>query len=290
MNSFISTVIASTLMSSLVFILSSAVTRRVYLKSLKKTVSPGRDISERRDLVERLVSLIDVFDKRFPYKFSLEETSAVETRLIRAGRPLGLTAKQFISLKNLCGLGATCLSLASFSLFGVTAAPFFFITGYFTPELYIRALISRKRSLVERELPEAIEIISIMVTAGLNVSQAIRRASDNLSGPLGEELSAVVREIDLGIPRHRALQSLAERLTSDQVRRLVMAIRQAERYGTSLGDTLRLISEESREEQTRKLKEQAQKIPVKMLFPLVSMVLPAFLILTVGPLVLTMIK
>lgn len=290
MGNVVSALLISCTVYAVAFFMSSVLIKRLFLHNLKSVLRIEEAANKKLDLRKRLVTLIDLFEKRCPLKVSLEDPAQVEARLVMAGRPLGLSAGQFVSLKNMCGLVATLVSLASFSLFGLTAAPLVFFAGFFLPELYIRSLISRKRSLVDRELPEAIEIMSIMVTAGLNISQAMRRAGSNLHGPLADELKAVVREVDLGIPRQAALQSFASRMSSDQVRRLVMAIQQAERYGTSLSDTLRVLADESRGQQTRRLKEQAQKIPVKMLFPLVTMVLPAFLILTVGPLMLTMTK
>lgn len=279
--------VTSFLLAIPVFFMAKSFYKHAYIRRLKKdTVDAGMS-TDKKALKKRLLKLLESFERSFPIKIRLEEAAETETRLAQAGRPLGLNASMFVSMKNICGLCLMAAPVLTLNPVWILGSPLFFMTGYFCPELYLKSRVKKKRLMIDRELPEAIEVMAIMVTAGMNMDQALRRTVLNLTGALSEELRAAVSEIDLGISRQKALVSLADRVPSDQLRRLVLSIIQAERYGTSLSETLRVLSGEIREEQRRKIKEEAQKIPIKMLFPLVFLILPAFIVLTVGPLVLT---
>ena len=148
----------------------------------------------------------------------------------------------------------------------------------------------RRLAALDKALPEAIDLLLILITAGLNLNLALPRLASKLSGVLGEEIKKTCHQIDLGIPRRQALNNLGKRNKSTRLRSFVSAIIQAERYGTPLSEVLKVQSQEARVMRRQQAEELAHKAPVKLLFPLVFLILPSFLLLTVGPVVLTMFK
>jgi tight adherence protein C len=117
-----------------------------------------------------------------------------------------------------------------------------------------------------------------------------RRSVEVVRGPLREELGAVLREMDLGVPWREALDRLAARTDVPALRRVVAALGRSQRLGAGIGATLRTVAQDVRLERQARAEDAARRAPVKMLFPLVFLVLPAFLLLTVGPVVLATIR
>lgn len=148
----------------------------------------------------------------------------------------------------------------------------------------------KRRAELDRSIPEAVDLLSILVTAGLNLNQGLPRVAARLQGPLAEEMKRTCVEIEMGVPRGQALEDLASRNNSERLRSVIGAIRCAERYGTPLAQALEIQAREARLSRRRRAEAQAHKAPVKLLFPLVFLILPAFLLLSVGPLALAMLK
>lgn len=144
----------------------------------------------------------------------------------------------------------------------------------------------KRRSIaIDRAAPELIDQMTVLVSSGLSLDLSLRRVAESNSGPLGEELRRTIAEMDVGMARADALRRLSTRMPSSGARRFFSLLRQADAYGVSLSETLALLSEEAYEGVRAAAEEEAGRLPVKMLFPLVFMILPAFLLLTVGPLV-----
>ena len=111
-----------------------------------------------------------------------------------------------------------------------------------------------------------------------------------LHGPLGDELRWAVSEVELGVPWQRAIERMVARTEVPSLRALAAALARSQQLGTVLGSTLRRLAEDLRRERRTRAEEEARKAPIKMLFPLVFLILPAFLLLTVGPVVLATIR
>lgn len=154
----------------------------------------------------------------------------------------------------------------------------------------IEAVEKKHLSSLEKALPEAIDLLSILVTAGLNLNLALPRMASKLKGVLGEEMKKTCHQIDLGIGRRQALKDLADRNNSARLRSFVLSITQAERYGTPISEVLKVQSQEARLMRRQQAEELARKAPIKLLFPLVFLILPSFLVLTVGPVLLILTK
>jgi tight adherence protein C len=151
------------------------------------------------------------------------------------------------------------------------------------PDFLLGRAARRRRAAADASLPELLDLLAAGSAAGLAAPLAFRRAAAALRGPLAEEAMTVVRAVDLGARWRDELGAMADRLDLRDLRRAVAAIARSERLGSSLATTLRDLADEVRRDRRARATERARTAPVKMLFPLVFLILPAFLLLTVVP-------
>lgn len=140
----------------------------------------------------------------------------------------------------------------------------------------------RKRGYL-RSIPEMVDLLAIAASAGLNPYRALDAVVDAIDGPLGDALALAMADVRTGMPVGEAIQRVATKVGIDDLRVLSRAIASAERQGTPLAPTLRRLSETQGEKRRRAAEGEARKAPVRILFPLVTCVLPAFVLLTVVP-------
>ena len=148
----------------------------------------------------------------------------------------------------------------------------------------------RRQRRIERQVPEMVEVLVATSDAGLAPAQAFQRAQGLLRPPLSVELDRVVRAVELGEPWRVALEGLVARTEVPSLRRVASALARSGRLGTSLDVTLRTLADDLRHERRALAEDAARRAPVKMLFPLVFLILPAFLLLTVGPVLLATLR
>ena len=154
-----------------------------------------------------------------------------------------------------------------------------------------RRRAGRQRSrCVEREIPQLLDLLAAGSTAGLSAELSLRRAADALRGPLGDDIRAIAHLTDLGARWRDELETYAMRTGSTDLRRTVAVLQRTERLGASLADATRDLATGVRHARRTATLERARTAPVKMLFPLVFMILPAFLLLTVVPVLLTTVR
>lgn len=168
----------------------------------------------------------------------------------------------------------------------ILTAPILAVVGYRAPLLYLSFRGRSRRDEAAAALPDAVDLLVVCTQAGLNLSLSLQRVADNTPGFLGGELRRVVEEIALGVPRGDALESWAARNPSEEIRSLVGTLANADRFGTGVAAALEGFAHEVRGTRKRRAEEQARRAPVKILFPMVFLILPAFLVLTVLPVVL----
>jgi len=215
---------------------------------------------------------------------SEDRREATALRLKRAGVEYSVQADQFIAAKwvsaigfGLCGavagvvLGQGAAALASLLALG----------GYLYPELWLREATTSRRDAIIRTLPFFLDIITLSVEAGSNLTggmtQAVQKSADS---PLRREFGRILRDIRAGRTRADALRDFAERADTQAVRNVVNGLVQAERTGSSLGPMLRAQAEQLRSERFNRAEKLAMEAPVKLLFPLVVFIFPTtFLVL-----------
>jgi tight adherence protein C len=147
-----------------------------------------------------------------------------------------------------------------------------------------------RRAAIDAEVPQLLDLVAASSSAGLSAPLSLRRAAEALRGPLGAELLSAFAAVDLGARWRDELTALAERTGSADLRRTVAALIRTETLGSSLVDATRDLAHDVRRARRAARMERARAAPVKMLFPLVFLVLPAFLLLTVVPVLLTTLR
>jgi len=217
----------------------------------------------------------------------------LEKRLAYAGMQGTWTAERVVAIKLVLVTIGALLSVMLLSggvsvvtLFAAIAAP---ALGWFAPDGVLSGRGEDRQSEIQRTLPDFMDQVTIAVEAGLGFEAALARVAQNGDGVLAVEISRMLQDIQLGMPRTDALEALAQRCNVADLRHFVTAIRQAERYGLAIANVLRVQSTEMREKRKQRAEEHAMKIPIKVLFPLILCILPSLFIVIMGPAVLRMI-
>lgn len=189
-------------------------------------------------------------------------------------------------------LSAGILALAALSAPwpAVLLAPVLAGCGIVLPDVLLVRVTRRRIERADREMPLLLDLLAAASSAGLSGQLALRRAIESTEGPLSEELSEVIRTVDLGARWRDELRSASDRLPLPDLRRAVVTMTRTESLGSSLSDALLELATEVRDARRSAATERARKAPVKMLFPLVFLVLPAFLLLTVVPVLISALQ
>ncbi len=230
-----------------------------------------------------LLTLSKGFSKLSPAK----SRAAAELQLELAGRPNNWGAREFFGLRIFVALvlGVLIFLLATLSspalaiLYGAVAA----LVGYFMPILWLRSKIRQRQSEIVKTLPDALDLLTITVEAGLGFDGAIQKVGDKWDNQLSKGFAKVVQEMRLGVPRRVALKNMDESMGVPDVTTFVAAIIQAEQLGVSIAKILRVQSEQMRIRRRQRAEELANQAPIKMLFPMVFLIFPALFIILLGP-------
>jgi Flp pilus assembly protein TadB len=173
---------------------------------------------------------------------------------------------------------------------GMFLAPLLCIVGLRLPAILGRRALGRRRAAMDAQIPQLLDLLAAASSAGLSGQLALRRAVGALGDPLAAELETALDAVDLGARWRDELAAAAERLELPDLRRTVAALSRTETLGASLADSTAELAASVRSARRAAVTERARTAPVKMLFPLVFLVLPAFLLLTVVPVLLTTVQ
>ena len=148
------------------------------------------------------------------------------------------------------------------------------LAGFFAPTFYLYQKAYDRSARIRRELADSIDLLTISVESGLGFDAALQQVAHNTDGPLADELSRVLREMQIGSSRAEALRALAERTNLAELRSFVSAMVQADAFGIPIANVLRVQSSEMRVKRRQRAEEKAQQVPVKMTIPLIFCILP----------------
>jgi tight adherence protein C len=218
----------------------------------------------------------------------------IRRKLDLAGNPPGWTVDRVLSGK-VVGAVAGLVGGALFSL--MLASPAWkvvvivgaLVVGFFAPNLYLYQRAHERADQLQRGLPDAIDLLTISVESGLGFDAAVQQVARNTEGPLAEEFSRVLREMQIGQGRADALRAMAERTNVTDVRTFVGAMVQADSFGIPIAQVLRVQSAEMRVKRRQRAEEKAQQVPVKITVPLIFCILPTLFIAVMGPAVLSIL-
>jgi tight adherence protein C len=216
---------------------------------------------------------------------------AMSRKLELAGNPGNLDPAVFFALRFLgLPLGGIFLYLDKIAqpgammdgkglLFGIPAAIF----GFYLPDLLLQSKIDKRQKEVRKAMPDALDLLTICVEAGLGFDGAMARVYENWDNELGRAFGRVVREIQLGKLRREALRDMADRLGISEMTSFVAAVIQSEQLGVSMAQVLRIQSDQMRIRRRQLAEEEAHKAPLKMLLPMAFFIFPALCIVLMAP-------
>jgi tight adherence protein C len=212
----------------------------------------------------------------------------LQFRLTQAGDPVGIT--------GLLVIWATCAAVFPLMYFFVLTATGTRIGtqqlglmavllggGLYLPHMWLRSKIRSRQNTILKSLPDAIDLLTTSVEAGLGIDAGLGQVSEKVKGPISDELRRTLREMAMGSARRDALKAFAERTGVPDVRLFVNALIQAEQMGVSLGQVIRVQADQMRLKRRQRAEQQAYKAPVKMVFPLVFCIFPSVFVVILGP-------
>jgi tight adherence protein C len=228
------------------------------------------------------------------------ERSKINEKLVHAGYRSPNAVQNFYSIKTILAVALPVIVLLVTRWFPnltlqmeLTYAAIGAAVGLLVPNIVLEKIKENRMKLLRNAFPDALDMLVVCVEAGLGLSQALQRVSDELvvSHPeLAQELALVNAEIRAGVDRVAALKNLAHRTGLDDVKGLVSLLVQTIRFGTSIAESLRVYSDEFRDRRMQKAEEQAAKMGVKMVFPLIVFLFPSFFLVGVGPAVIGLVS
>ena len=247
---------------------------------------PGRWLQRLADLV-RPISRLSTPEESF-------EKSSLRLRFLHAGIRHPSASAAFFGTKTLLALGLPMLGFAALTLMGsplrshslMLAMLGLAALGYYGPNLVLSQVVMRRQREIFETFPDALDMMTVCVEAGLGTEAAMVRVADDLqfkSPALAEELRLVNLELRAGADRERALRNLALRTGVEEVDGFVTMISQAERFGTSIAASLRVHADMLRTVRRQRAEEAAAKIALKLLFPLIFCIFPSLMVVLMGP-------
>lgn len=219
---------------------------------------------------------------------------AMQHKLELAGDPGRLTPDGIVGLRIagaaaglLLGIVLVLLMHTGISLISVALFVGAIVLGFFAADLWLYELGAHRQDAIRRALPDMLDMLTISVQAGLGFDMALAKLVRTTSGPLSYEFARMLNEVQAGVARRDALRHMGERIAVPEVNNFVVAMVQADIFGVSVSGILREQSNEMRTRRRQRAEELAQKAPVKIVFPVIACILPATLLVILGPAVVS---
>ena len=243
-----------------------------------------------RPFAERVLAPLQQRALRIGRRLSGSDSAdRLQKKLDYAGNPGNMGADRIVSLKVIGAFALLMVGLALGLVLDVDLPILALMTvgglalGFFAPDLYLYQAAYNRAEQLTKELPDAIDLLTISVESGLGFDAACQQVSRNTKGPLAEEFTRMLSEMQIGQSRSQALRSMAERTNVDDVRGFVSAMVQADAFGIPIGSVLRVQSKEMRVKRRQRAETKAQQVPVKITVPLIFCILPCLLAVVLGP-------
>jgi tight adherence protein C len=211
----------------------------------------------------------------------------IRTRLVQAGEPMTLTG--FLTMAAACAVLMTAFAVVILmtssmgGLIGLGAGAMCLVMGFMMPKVWLDNRVRLRQKVILKSLPDAFDLITTCVEAGLGLEAALARVAEKVQGPFGEELTVMLQDVALGKLRRDALREVAERTGVPDLTSFINAVVQAETMGTSIAAVLRVQADQMRIRRRQRAEQEAQAAPIKMMFPLVLFIFPTMFIVILGP-------
>jgi tight adherence protein C len=227
----------------------------------------------------------------FLVQYTPQKTLESTTRLLElAGNPRNMRAAEFIVVRGVFTVFFAALVFLMMSrlgsaelgrrlLYTLGAA----ILGWYLPWMMLRSMVDRRKDAIIKKLPDALDLMTICVDAGLTFNAAMQKVDEKWDDPLANEFGRVIHEMQLGKSRRQSLRDMSDRMDVADVTSFIAAVLQADQLGVGIGKILRIQSEQMRVRRRQRAEEKAQQAPVKMLFPMVFLIFPSIFVVLLGP-------
>ncbi len=219
----------------------------------------------------------------------------IRNRLDLAGNPEDWDVDRVLAFKMLGFIAGILISGAISVIFGwgfaaaLGAILIGAALGFFLPDLLLYQMAYERTERIRRELPDALDLLTISVEAGMSFDGGLAQVAKNSEGPLASEFFRVLQEMQIGVGRSDAIRAMGERTNLPDLRQFSTAMVQADAFGIPIANVLRIQAKEMRIKRSQRAEEAAQKVPVKILFPLIFCILPSLFVVILGPAVISIL-
>lgn len=229
-------------------------------------------------------------------KVTPKEFKAVfEKKVIKAGNPFNLYMKDWINIQVIIVLVLPFITAGIGYYIKMDVRSIVFIglievcLGLLFPNLVLNKQIKKRQKQILNALPDVLDLLTVSVEAGLGFDGALAKVTDKMPGPIAYEFENVLQEMKVGKQKRDALKDMADRVGIHDLTTFVGSIIQADQLGVSIGNVLRIQSEQMREKRRQRAKEKAMKAPVKMLIPMVLFIFPTIFSVLIGPVIIKVV-
>jgi len=267
-----------------------AISRRIKASSDSLARKRANDDEMSKPFFERVIKPVLEMLAATIGKATLDKKKAgLQRKLTMAGNPASLTPGEFLVVQYVFTLGLPiCVLLFALPLnwqpgviiLGMCCGA---CAGFILPGQYLKARAVKRAEEIQDNLPDVLDLLTVSVEAGLGFDAALVKVVEKIKGVVSQEFGRVLQEIKMGKPRRDALRDLGSRSGADDMVSFVGSILQADQLGVSIGNVLRLQSEQMRQKRRQRAEERALKAPVKMLIPLILFIFPTIFIVVLGP-------
>lgn len=218
-----------------------------------------------------------------------DSADRIRRKLDLAGNPRGWDVDRVVSGKVVGAVVGLVAGIVLALLLGLSAPTFVvavvggLVLGFLAPGLYLYQKAYDRTQRITRDLPDAIDLMTISVESGLGFDAAVQQVARNTEGPVADEFARVLREMQIGQGRSSALRAMAERTDVADLKSFVSAMVQADSFGIPVAQVLRVQSQEMRVKRRQRAEEKAQQVPVKITVPLIFFILPCLFVAVMGP-------
>jgi tight adherence protein C len=252
---------------------------------------PGKELPKFK---ERVMAPLTTNVARLMLKVNPKASTDVVAKKLMAAGMRNTSPNGFIAAQGIFAIGGFLVGLVLLGAASPARAPLFAVglavLGFMGPSFVLNSRVRARQAAVAAELPDALDLLSVSVEAGLGFDGAVQKLTEHMDGPLIEEFELALGEMRIGEGRQDALKKMAERSASQEMASFVRAIVQADQLGISLGRILRIQAADTRLKRQLLAEEKAMKAPIKMLFPTVAFIFPAMFIVILGPAFLNLSK
>lgn len=235
-----------------------------------------------------LASKIGEHLKRYRIAFLENTAHTVRDGLGILGEPYNrIDPYTFIGIQVLCAAGVIVVAIVVLEMYNPLALVLAGAAGFFLPYAYIRQKVKDKHKAIFRQIPDVLDLLCLMIDAGLDFNTALNKILETESGALVNEFFLAQQEVKLGKPRPEAYTSMAERLKYVPLNTVINSINLALKTGGSITPTLKALSEQFRTERAQLAEKMAAEAPLKLMAPLVLLIFPTIFIILFGPILLS---